>query len=230
MKIESNVEVPVTPVDFKRILRRLINNPRNQGMVYDVFHKFHRDRLWIADAIDKWFQYEKMMLEGEVQIQQQNGKCAKIFATDHSGFSSVAQTVKAQLMKSYMLHMLQNTGWCIATTFRKTEYTKTVYTKIKLPDCKDHYYVVTMLSKESSCQQCIASGIVGTTNSCSASHQEILDEDSVDISGVESKINQEYILSTHRLLSGAKLAGSLASPLQINPTCEDDDVLDVNCF
>ena len=67
-------------------------------------------------------------------------------------------------------------------------------------------------------------GIVGTTNSCSTSHQEILSEDSVDISGVASKINQEYVLSSHRLLSGAKLAGSLASPIQINPTCEDDDV------
>ena len=45
MKIESNAEVPVTPVDFKRILRRLINNPRNQAMVYDVIHKFRRDRF-----------------------------------------------------------------------------------------------------------------------------------------------------------------------------------------
>ena len=72
-------------------------------------------------------------------------------------------------------------------------------------------------------------------NSCSTSHQEILDEESVDISGVASKINQEYginiteeklagILSSHRLLPGAKLAGSLASPRQINPTCEDNDV------
>ena len=140
MRIELNVEVPVTPVDFKRILRRLINNPRNQAMVYDVFHKFHRDRFWIANAIDKWFQCGKMMLEGEVRIQKQNGKCAKFFATDHGGFSSVAQTVKAQLMKSYMLHMLQNAGWCIAPTYRKTESTKTEYTKIKLPD---YYYVVT---------------------------------------------------------------------------------------
>ena len=40
MKIASNLEVPVTPVDFKRIIRRLTNNPRNQAMVYDVFHKF----------------------------------------------------------------------------------------------------------------------------------------------------------------------------------------------
>ena len=69
MKIESNVEVPVTPVDFKRIIKRLINYPRNQAMVYDVFHKFHRDRFWIANAIDKWFQCEKMILEGEIQIQ-----------------------------------------------------------------------------------------------------------------------------------------------------------------
>ena len=109
------------------------------------------------------------------------------------------------------------------------------YTKIDLPDCKDHYYVVTMLSKESSHQRCIASGNIRTTNSCSTLHQKILDEDSVYISGVASKINQEYginiteeklagILSSHRLLSGAKLAGLLASLIQINPICEDNDV------
>ena len=62
-----------------------------------------------------------------------------------------------------------------------------------------------------------------------------MDEESVDVSGVASKINQEYginiteeklpgILSSHRLLPGAKLAGSLASPRQINPTCDDNDV------
>ena len=50
-----------------------------------------------------------------------------------------------------------------------------------------------------------------------------------------SKINQEYginiteeklagILSSHRLLSGVKLAGSLASPLQIDLTHEDNDM------
>ena len=106
IKIQSNAEVPVTPADYKKILRWLINNPRNQAMVYDVFHKFHRDRFWIANAIDKWFEWEKMMLEGEVRIQKQNWKCAKFFATDRGGFTSVVQAVKAQLVKSYMLHML----------------------------------------------------------------------------------------------------------------------------
>ena len=49
------------------------------------------------------------------------------------------------------------------------------------------------------------------------------------------RVDQEYginiteeklagIISSHRLLSGAKLAGSLASPIQINPICEDIDV------
>ena len=90
MQIQSNVEVPVTPSDFKRILRWLINNPRNQTMVYDVFHKFHRDRFWIANTVDKWFEREKMMLEGEVRIQKGNEKCAKFFATDHGGFTAVA--------------------------------------------------------------------------------------------------------------------------------------------
>ena len=45
MQIQSNAEVPVTPNDFKKILRWLSNNPRNQKMVYDVIHKFHRDRF-----------------------------------------------------------------------------------------------------------------------------------------------------------------------------------------
>ena len=61
-----------------------------------------------------------------------------------------------------MLHMLRNAGWCIATTYRKTETTKTVYTKIKLQDCKDHYYVVTMSSKQSLRKECIPSGNMGT--------------------------------------------------------------------
>ena len=59
IKIESYLEVPVTPVDLKIIMRRLTNIPRNQAMVYDVFHKFHGDRFWTANAIDKWFQCEK---------------------------------------------------------------------------------------------------------------------------------------------------------------------------
>ena len=234
MQIQSNAEVPVTPRDFKRILRWLSNNPRNQKMVYEVIHKFHRDRFWIANAVDKWFEREKMMLEGEVRIQKENGKCAKFFATDRGGFTAVARTVKGQLVKSYMLHMLRNAGWCIATTNKKTETTKTVYTKIQLQDCKDHYYVVTMSPKPSMRKEYIPSSNTGATNCGSASHQEILDEELVDVSGVASKINQEYgihiteeklagFLSSHPLLPGVKLAESLASPRQIDLTCDDNN-------
>ena len=74
MQIQLNAEVPVTPSDFKKILRWLSNNPRNQKMVYDVVHKFHRDRFWIANTVEKWFEHEKMMLEGEVWIQKENRK------------------------------------------------------------------------------------------------------------------------------------------------------------
>ena len=70
MQIQLNAEVPETPSDFKKILQWLINNPGNQKMVYDVVHKFHRDRFWIADTVNKWFEREKMMLEGEVRIQK----------------------------------------------------------------------------------------------------------------------------------------------------------------
>ena len=69
----------------------------------NVFNKFLRDRFWIANAVDKWFEGEKMMLEGEVRIQKQNRKCAKFFATDCGGFSSIAQAVKTQLVKSYTI-------------------------------------------------------------------------------------------------------------------------------
>ena len=215
MQIQSNAEVPVTPRDFKTILRWLSNNPRNQKMVYEVIHKFHRDRFWIANAVDKWFEREKMMLEGKVRIQKENGKHATFFATDCCGFTAVARTVKGQLVKSYMLHMLRNARWCIATTYRNTETTKTVYTKIQFQDCKDHYYVVTMSPKPSLRKECIPSAYTGATNCGSASHQSILDEESVDVSGVASKINQEYgihiteeklagILSSHRLLPGVR--------------------------
>ena len=95
--------------------------------------------------------------------------------------------------------------------------------------------MVTMLQKEPLCQQCIVSSNTGTTTSLSILNHENLDEDSVDISGVASKINQEYginiteeklagILSSHQLLSGAKLAGSLASTIQIDPTPEENTV------
>ena len=234
MQIQSNAEVPVTPRDFNTILRWLRNNPRNQKMVYEVIHKFHRDRFWIANAVDKWFEREKMMLEGGVRIQKENRKCAKFFATDRGGFTAVARTVKGQRVKSYMLHMLRNAGWCIATTYKKTETTITVYTKIQLQDCKEHYYVVTMSPKPSLRKECIPSANTGATNCGSSSHQEILDEETVDVSGVASKINQEYgihiteeklagFLSSHRLLPGVKLAESLASPQQIDLTCDDNN-------
>ena len=91
-----------------------------------------------------------------------------------------------------------------------------------------------MSPKPSLRKECIPSANMGATNCGSASHQEILDEESVDVSGVASKINQEYgihiteeklagFLSSHRLLPGVKLAESLASPQQIDLTCDDNN-------
>ena len=228
MRIESNAKVPVFPFNFKGIIKRLNNNPQNQAMVYDVFHKFNRDRFWMANAIDKWFQCEKMVLESDIRTHKQNRKCEKFYASDRGGFLAIFRAVKSQIIKLYMRPMLQKAGWCIAATCKKTETTKTTHTKVEIPNCHDHYYMVTMLQKKLSCQRCILSGNASTTTSFSMVNQEILDEDAVDISGVASKINQEYginiteekfdgILSCNQLLSEAKLAGSLASPIQIDP-------------
>ena len=60
----------------------------------------------MANAIDKWFQHEKMMLESDIWTHKQNGKCEKFDASDRGGCSAVAQAVKSQIMKSYMLPML----------------------------------------------------------------------------------------------------------------------------
>ena len=62
-----------------------------------------------------------MMLEGEIWTQKQNGKYENFFTTDWGGFSSVAQSVQTQIMESYMFPMLWKAGWCIGTTYRKTE-------------------------------------------------------------------------------------------------------------
>ena len=83
--------------------------------------------------------------------------------------------------------------------------------------------MVTMSPKPSLRKECIPSANTGATNCGSDSHQEILDEESVDVSGVASKINQEYgihiteeklagFLSSHRLLPGVKLQNRLHHP------------------
>ena len=51
MRIESNHKIPVTLFDFKGIIKRLNNNPRNHVMVYDIFRKFQRDKFGMANAI-----------------------------------------------------------------------------------------------------------------------------------------------------------------------------------
>ena len=66
------------------------------------------------------------------------------------------------------------------------------YTKVGIPDCQDHYYVVTMLQKAPSHQPHRVSGNISTTTSLSALNHENLYKDSVDISGVANMINQEY--------------------------------------
>ena len=60
----------------------------------------------MANVIDKCFQCEKMTLESENWTPKHNGKCEKCYATDHGGFSAVAQAVKSQIVKTYMLPLL----------------------------------------------------------------------------------------------------------------------------
>ena len=51
-----------------------------------------------------------MLLESDIWTQKQIGKCEKFYASDCGDFSAVAQAVKSQIMKSYMLPMLRKAG------------------------------------------------------------------------------------------------------------------------
>jgi hypothetical protein len=49
--------------DINTALSTLQNTPENQRLIYNVFFKFHKDRRWMAQTIDKWMHSRKMILQ-----------------------------------------------------------------------------------------------------------------------------------------------------------------------
>ena len=107
---------PVHLVDFRRILNSLESTPSNQRMVFELVHKFHKDRHWLADAIDRWFAREGMVLAPQQKEKFVNGKRTRTCSTDRGGFSAVARSAKSAIVGSLMAPMLRNTGWSISLT------------------------------------------------------------------------------------------------------------------
>jgi hypothetical protein len=60
--IDTIATTAVTPKDLKKALCKLECNDENQLIVYSVCHESHRDRAWLAHAVDKWLAEENMVL------------------------------------------------------------------------------------------------------------------------------------------------------------------------
>lgn len=109
--IATTQDKPVLIMDFKKILASLENTPANQQQVLKVFHQFHRNRDWLATAIDAWFSSQNMCLMQHVILPNK-----KKYAANRGGFSVVARQAKAQAVGFFMHHMLNKSGWSLALT------------------------------------------------------------------------------------------------------------------
>lgn len=132
---------PVTPKDLKSALSALENNPINHQLAYRVCHEFHRQRTWLANAIDNWFLQENMVL-----LPDANPARIRHYESSRGSFGDVARQAKAQALAKLMQPIFQKQGWYIATTNNsrtsdKLKYVETVYNDDN--NGAVHFYVVT---------------------------------------------------------------------------------------
>jgi hypothetical protein len=119
---------PVTNRDFMTTLCSLEMTEENAQLVYLMCHKFHRDRQWIALAIDKWMEEENMSLVAPViQYGPGTGKVKRQHSNDSGGFSVVGRGAKTQIVDKWMSAMLNKAKWHIVVANKgciKKEYTR----------------------------------------------------------------------------------------------------------
>ena len=145
--IPGKASHPVTTLDFRNILNELECTPDNQRLVFELVHQFHKDRHWLANAIDKWFLKEGMCLMPQQKAKFVNGKRTRLCPTDRGGFSAVARSAKSQVVAGLMVPMLRNAGWSVALT--KGQSKKNNYeTKVRY-NASTHFYVVNQKEKVS---------------------------------------------------------------------------------
>ena len=123
MKTPTTNDDPVLEHDFKSILAGMENITDNHNRVFNVFHEFHRDRMWMAIAIDNWLRDNQMKLAPPHEITK------RIHSSDRGGFGVVARQAKASSVKSFMRYMLSKAGWNIVTSKKKED--KFAYVQVK---------------------------------------------------------------------------------------------------
>ena len=141
---------PVSPTDIKRSFGRLQLNEVNQDVVYEVAHKFHRDRTWLAKKIDMWFVQENMELMDATPVEpgDSGSKKHKTYHQARGSFGVVARAGKSQAVTALMDHMLSKAGWCLATANQKSKE-KEYGSKLFAKGNKKHFYYV-VKQKESA--------------------------------------------------------------------------------
>ena len=116
VRMPGKASFPHTIQDFRKILNELTSTPDNERMVFELVHQFHKDRHWLAAAIDQWFDNEGMVLLPQQKPKFVNGKRTRTCPTDRGGFSAVARSAKSAVVGSLMSPMLCNAGWSISLT------------------------------------------------------------------------------------------------------------------
>ena len=66
---ESTGNHAVLQKDINAALSTLENTPENNELVFNIFLKFHKDRKWMAQTIDKWMLSRQMILQQQVKRQ-----------------------------------------------------------------------------------------------------------------------------------------------------------------
>ena len=126
---EATGENAVLTKDLKRALSSLENTPENQLLVYNIFFEFHKDRSWMANAIDKWMISRKMKL----QPLENDGK--KVYNDNRGGFTAVARHAKSNMIALFKDNLYKSQKWCIASTMPSTKGKKNRqkdYTLVKI--------------------------------------------------------------------------------------------------
>ena len=132
---------PVTLSDIRDYLIHLPYNEDNKQAVYELVHKFHRDRSWLATVIDEWLYKNKMYLLKQTKPQfNENNKRTRNSPTDRGGFSAVGRSAKSQTVGGLMIPMLKKAGWSVSLTEGQSNENKYVKYWFKP---REMYYVVT---------------------------------------------------------------------------------------
>lgn len=206
--------VPITPKDLKNALQALDNTVENRVFVYRICHEFHRDRSWMADAIDEWFIQENMVL-----LPSSDKSRRKKYTSDRGGFSVIARNAKAQALGGLMNPMLAKVGWCIARTNNQRNSKLSLYTGCEYSDGINKPVIYYLMTSSVTSEGCEGENLHPAIDFCNDDDEEkqLVDLSLLDYSGMASmmtlllgvEVNATTMLSvvarnvvTHENLSG----------------------------